>query len=841
MIGVNKWTTSKMNVKINSESSETQQQVVSFADQTEQWTYSIDNQLDDVHRTVDSNDADLNNFFSRPIKIASINWTVGSTFGTTINPWQLYFENLRVINRITNYNVMRSKLCVRIMINGNGFHYGRALASYRPLHNDDGMVAWRYGLVPQDTIAASQRMHVWIDPTKSQGGTLCLPYVYYKNAMSVPEQDWREMGELDIASVTTLEHANGGTDSVTISVFAWAEDVALSVPTIAEPGALAPQALEQHANEADMASKGPISGPAAAVAKVAGTLKSVPMISKWATATEMAANATGTLARAFGMSKPVDTGPIQSYKPTYTGNMANTNVLDTSTKLTYDVKQELTIDPVATGLGPADEMSISSIASRESYLTQFQWQTTDVPETLLWNSYVSPMLFDTAAPTLGTEYHYTPMAYAALPFENWRGTIKYRFQVVASSFHKGRLKIIYEPYYNPLGASEYNVQYTHVIDLAKERDFTVEIDWGQEYSFLDHRDLGTIGSPFSTSFLTGARHGQVNGLIGVYVVNDLTTPSATLSDVSVLVSVCAGDDFEVVNPSNNLRQVTFWQPQAALEEQSDMEVADADFTTEESAPVSADTEITMSQPLHMENNAQRIYYGDPVTSVRQVLKRYYPYRAWCSTSTAGDSVMQYTLPDFPAYRGYDTGTLAFDNSAAPVDPTPYNYTLTTPLNWFTPAFLCRRGGLRYKYVYVGDTSQNQLMSVSREAEPVGYTASVLTNGGGASESAAAALATGGMIDTSAGMIVTQVQQNPVLEVELPFFSNLRFFPARKKNFNSAGQETNKFHRLLVPKSTTATSSKAYAFVSTGEDFSLSFFQAVPVFWNRNTPSPSPFV
>jgi hypothetical protein len=86
-------------------------------------------------------------------------------------------------------------------------------------------------------------MHVWIDPTKSQGGTLCLPYVFYRNAMSIPNQDWRGMGELDIASITTLEHANGGTDSVTISVFAWAEDVHLSIPTIAEPGALAPQSF----------------------------------------------------------------------------------------------------------------------------------------------------------------------------------------------------------------------------------------------------------------------------------------------------------------------------------------------------------------------------------------------------------------------------------------------------------------------------------------------------------------------------------------------------------------------------------------------------------------------
>lgn len=829
-----------MNVFINSESNETQQQITSFSDQNQQWIYSIDNQLDDVHRTVDSSDADLNNFFSRPIKIASINWTVGSTFGTTINPWQLYFENLRVINRITNYNVLRSKLHVRILINGNGFHYGRVLASYRPLHNEDDMIAWRYGLVPQDIIAASQRMHVWIDPTKSQGGSICLPYVYYKNAMNIPDQDWRDMGELDIASVTTLQHANGGTDAVTLSVFAWAEDVALSIPTIAEPGALAPQSnWEEHANEADQASQGPISGPAAAVAKIAGVLSNVPTIAPFAIATQVAATAVGDIARMFGMSRPVDTGPTHSFKPMYAGNLSNTNVLDTSTKLTYDVKQELTIDPVAAGLGPADEMAISSIASRESYLTQFPWATTDVPETLLWNCYVEPMLYDLALPGVHFEYHYTPMAYAALPFEHWRGTLKYRFQVVASAFHKGRLKIVYEPYYNVAGASEYNVQYTHVIDLAKERDFTVEINWGQELSYLDHRDLGFVGTPFATTPLGGALHGQANGIIGVYVVNDLTTPSVTLSDVAVLVSVSAGDDFEVVNPSGNQNEITFWEPQSAWEEQSSL--ADGDLTVNESAPLDTAVQQQLSVPLDMKNNAQLIYFADPVTSLRQILKRYTFQRVW-SFAGATDETIKYQLPDFPIYRGYAVGTLAgVDSSSVPANPTPYNYANTSLMNYYTPLYLCRRGGIRWKYAYeTGNLVPNSYMSVVREAEPIGYSRASLNT-----------LAVTPSLNTlrkmecinegTAGSHVTPVNKNPVLEIELPFHRNRRFAPGRQKNFNAALGEFNTFHTLRYPQTATNGKTAVFAFVAAGEDFSLSFFQACPVFFVQASPAASPTV
>jgi len=96
----------------------------------------------------------------------------------------------------------------------------------------------------QDVVAASQRPHVYLDPTTNQGGTLTLPFFWYTNAISIPDQDWREMGDIIIHGMQSLKHANGATDQVIVSVFAWAEDVTLSIPTANEPGALAPQVGE---------------------------------------------------------------------------------------------------------------------------------------------------------------------------------------------------------------------------------------------------------------------------------------------------------------------------------------------------------------------------------------------------------------------------------------------------------------------------------------------------------------------------------------------------------------------------------------------------------------------
>lgn len=515
---------------------------MTFADQTDHWDYTVDSMPDSTFYNADTDDASLENFFSRPVKVMSLSWTPGLDLFQDLNPWQLFFENPRVINRISNFNLLRCKLKCKIVLNGNGFYFGRAIASYQPLHLLDGFTVNRQPF-PVDIIAASQRPHVYLDPTNSQGGTLTLPFFWYENALRIPSQEWRQMGQLNIRSIQPLKHANGSTDKISVSVFVWAEEVSLSIPTANEPGALTPQMGEKSSDE--YSKDGIISKPAGFVAKVAGALSSIAPIAPYAKATQMAASTVSNVAAMFGFSRPAVLQDIEPYRPTYLGNMANTNMPDSVTKLTLDAKQETTIDPRVMGLGSADEMTIKSVACRESYLTNFPWAQESPSETLLWNSEVSPVLWGTNA----NEVHLPACAFAALPFKHWRGTMKFRFQIVASAFHKGRLKITYDPSF-PL-TNEYNTNYTHIIDLAKERDFTIDIGWGQERTMIGHRSPVLDAVPYRQTAI-GADPGlDGNGIISVFVVNELTTPNVTPdNDISVNVFVSMGDDFEVFNPDS---------------------------------------------------------------------------------------------------------------------------------------------------------------------------------------------------------------------------------------------------------------------------------------------------
>lgn len=825
----------RFNVSINEESLESQHQNVHFSDQTPQWDYTVDSMPDSTFNIADSDDADLGNFFSRPVKVRSFNWGTGTNIYEDFNPWKDFFENPRVLNRLTNFNLLRCKLKVRIVLNGNGFHYGRAIASYIPLHNFDAFTVDR-AFFTQDIVGASQRPHVYLDPTTSQGGTLTLPFFWYANALSIPNQEWRDMGEIVIHGMQNLKHANGATDQVTVSVFVWAEDVSLSIPTANEPGALVPQMGEVYTPQSnDEYGTGPVSRPAGIVARAAGALSNVPVIGAYARATEMAANAVSSIATLFGYSRPIELAPIVPYKPTLLGNMANTNVPDTSQKLTLDVKQELTVDPRVMGLGSTDEMTIKSIAQRESFLTQFGWAVSDSSETLLWNSEVSPVLWNVLA-GVDDEVHMPACCFATLPFKRWRGSMKFRFQIVASSFHKGRLKITYDPSY-PL-TNEYNTNYTYIIDLAKERDFTVCVGWGHERSLVGHRSPTTGPPPYGIFPLGSDPGDNANGIISVYVVNDLTVPNSIVNnDVEVNVFVSAGDDFEVFDPdSRNMQNLTWFKPLQSFDAQmAEMSQPDADLTKSEDEPMKLEPSQTMAPILSDQDHTACVYYADPVTSFRQCLKRYNYHTAIVPINELNTPTMLTCHnSNFPYYRGYAPG--AVHKTVDPAPNTPYNYCKMTLLNYVTPAYAARRGGLRWKYFRTGGdrsaTPGTSPMMVTRDASPtLGYVQneSVLLTQGTGNQSARVRQNEILIPHTWNGAVVTSTEQNPVIEAELPFYANYRFSPAKQADWTSATGNFRQYHWLsTVLAEPTNGAAAIHSYVSVGEDFNLGFFTGAPV-------------
>lgn len=833
------------------------EQNVKFTDTHPGYATMVEGGFDSIRDAAFNSDATLDEFFSRPLRIVTKEWGIGLALFEEFNPWTLYFQNLRVVNRISNYKLLRAKLHMKVTVNGNAFHYGRAIMSYNPLPNRDELTIDRT-FIDADLVSATQRPHIYIDPTNSQGGEMCVPMFYYKNALDITSQDWQNLGECVLSSMNDLQHANGGADTVTINVFAWATDVKFAIPTQLEPGAIAPQAREI-APHADEYGTGVVSRPAGIVANIASKLAAIPTIGPFARATEIGARALGGMAQIFGYSRPVMLTKSQ-YKPHVKGDMAVCDLEDDCTKLSVSAKQELTLDPRTTGIGSTDELAINYIAGRQSYLAQFDWDVGTNVETLLWNCVVDPAIHRQQA----AEYHLPAASFAVLPFQWWRGSMDFRFMVVCSKYHKGRLKIVYDPSGNTSGTAEYNTAYTTIIDISDTTDFTIKCGWGQATTYREHMLLTDAQSTqFNTTALTynSSTTTRGNGTLAVYVVNELTVPNTTITnDISINVFVNMGEDFEVAGPTDeNIKDLRLTSA-AVLTSPQAMEVTphagESDISNEgdeqermDSAPLGTTILNTAGETTSLTDYTNHVHFGENIRSMRQLCKRYNMHEVMyfdpaVVTGTNTDVVGSWVRPIMPYEPGY-TATGVGTPPGLPLKTliaANYYYANMTFVKYLSVAYGGWRGGMRWMFDASNCTNSGigrpgvltlgRNTSSSRPSQAVdAYTTSPHTN-----LTMVALLNDYETTEGFAGSFIQGSTVNPVLSAEVPYYSEYRFTPAKQRANFSAEQFNVPGYRLLY-QGEVAPIDQIKSYVAVAEDFNCFFFLGAPIFY-RETARPA---
>lgn len=803
---------------------------------------------DGVSDAAFNSDATLDTFFARPVKIASYDWLPGSTFNVTLDPWTLFWEDPKVYNRIVNYRLLRCTMRVKFVINGNSFYYGRLMASYRPLDGKDG---WIFGLATgAEYVAGSQRPHLYINPTTSTGGEMTLPFFYHKNALDVYGLDWREMGVFNIADLNPLKNANGATDKLSVSVFAWAENVSFAIPTNSR-GLVIPQADEY--------SVGPVQRIATNVARIAKAV--TPMIGPFAKATELGASAVSAIAALFGFSSPTRID-FSAYRPLTVTQFANTNAISDATKLTLDAKQELTIDPRTVGLSGEDELSIQYIASKESYLDTFAWAKGTVEDTLLWNAVVEPGTY-----VLGVDNKrwFPALGFVSLPFKYWRGSLVYRFQFVTSGYHKGRVRLVYDPVKTDANP-DYNGAYTTIVDIGECNDFEMTIGWGQDTTFRETSKQTVLSSElFNTSILSydSQANSYGNGTLAVYVVNELTTPNSTVNnDIEINVFVSGGPDFELAGPDmEDLEKMRLSTAPAAAELPTQLAHNDvvpqaaegeAEIVPDGSAPVRAPEMDSVANKMP-EDNSNHIYFGEKMRSLRQMAKRFtrslvvVPYFNPVANTVMLSSTGLNALPAWPGYRPPAGGT------DLPPNPMPlslgfsngYLYGYTSFLSYISGAYLGWRGGVRYAY---NANTTACTMKATRMTQGQGYFRKDVTIGNIHSIPGMAAWVNAGADTqrTGNGQTLTSTINNPVLIAEVPFYSRYRMsFPRSSSSFKfgvvdpeQPGVRFDVLGRILPEDAGGLGVDGPHDLsVAAGEDFNLFFFVgAPPMYYEVNSPT-----
>lgn len=850
-------------VKVQEIPEKLQSQNVTFVDETKDWEVSVDTALDPTFKISDNSDTLLANFLSRPIRLSHTHLWTPSTFTTVdVFPWSEFFGSDKVKDKMQNFNLLRATLKLKFIVNGNAFQYGTLVAVYTPLPGEGTLAEPIDNDKESATIIYTQRPHIFLSPTNSQGGVMSLPFIWPYNYLSLPATEYAAMGIIRIYQLNALKNAGTTSSNADVNIFAWAEDVELAIPTSQTIGSITSSvAVSQSGDEYG---RGPISAPANAIADAAMSIADAPVIGPYARASSYVARAVGAIANLMGFSRPAIISDIVPYKPMYYGNIANTNTGDTVEKLTIDCKQEVTIDPRVAGMAAIDEMSIVSIAAREAYYFQTTWSNQTSQDLRVCVMNVTPMAYRLGSPytTNAPEPIYlSPCAYVANPFKYWRGTMKYRFQIVASAFHRGRLRVVWDP--NQINDNDgtstersfkdYNVAYSSVIDIATCRDFTVEVGWGQiktyqKTAYIPGYNLPTFftGTTAATSYSRGACNGQ----LGLYIVNKLVSLSTDVNQIYVNVYVSC-PDLELFSPDEHRINNYTLRPMDALypatpttliaESQSGMELL---VTSDLNAPLAQDSSHNIVlgpiKPQGVDHSAE-VYHGDPIVSIRTLLKRYCSYATYVvktSLPAALITINQYLLSDFPTFQGLNLK----GNSEVYIKDTTGNsqrWSLckNTFLNYFTPCYVTRRGGIRWKYALLSPKNLTlTTLSVVREAttpalppERAGCQQILRQTIIQSKTSSSSYTSTTRMPEGTSGMAVTCTSQNPVVQAEIPYYSEKRFKFARHVEFEKPPDDDLHLVTFNITNET-PFSNTLDSYVAAADDYSLSFFLSTPILW-----------
>lgn len=614
----------------------------------------------------------MQDFLSRPALISSGAWDSSMTSGR-IYPWSLWANRTAVTRKLQNYSFFSANLHVRIEVNGTPFHYGLLNAAYMP----NAFPAWKYNeALADDKLFTPQLIHVEMEPGSNGVYEMVLPFVWHTRKLNMYRDSFKYLGVLTFHPIVPLYVSNNAQATpISYRIYAWCTEVSLEGPTVAN--VIKTQSAK-------------VSRPSKPSSKARGLLD---------TAYDIGSTVIGW-AEWLGFSRPlVNFGaPTSSIIQKFDNITVEGNDNIRTVALNNEVSRPLYFPTV--GENTPDPLLISELTQREGFYTKFpiEWQTGTVPDSVLLTVPVTPAIFYAENTPALSKVYYPPVAYYSRNFANWRGTMIYRVQVIASAQHSGKLRI----YYDPIGGPESfaatvddpNIATRiHVMDLAKERSIDFEVGWCSDRPFLP------LGQFTNTDNVTNKYHTNCNGFFVIESSSWLASPLASQS-VFINVYVRAGADFELMGQlalEDRVKTVLSTpvlhtpalldnedpEPQVTIIQ--DVDHQQAGIYTRQYQPA---TKVSLAKtqetgPYSMELSGER------VVSLRPYLKRYHPETHYGLSGTGNTNPERvdfytYVAPKHP----FTTAPSAYVTDVYPPSALPMAHLSTS--------FVGRRGGVKCK-------------------------------------------------------------------------------------------------------------------------------------------------
>lgn len=775
-----------------------------------------------------SSGMDLGQFHMRPVRILEVTVTDSDTVPSrvSVSPWSAVMQHPAIQRKLDNFAFIRGNLCIEAVVNATQFSMGAFLIDYQPLTTttpttifDDTGANALFSLTSR-----TQRDNIICYYSGSRGGTMKLPFFYPKDWLRLGETaEITQMGLLTGSQMVALSSANGQAGiKASINIFAWLEDVELSGSTL--------NLAAQASSRSEYDPSRPLSTTASAVAAAASHLKRLPVIGRFATATEMGAKLLAAGFAAFGFTNVPVIGSISALKPTGAPPLASTEIGFPSESLTLDPKCELSIDPAIAGLQPNDALAIQHVVTREAYLTSTVWSDSMAEDTLIFYAGICPAYWNWVAHTGYNAFWPVPMAWASDLFQFWRGDIILRLVAVCTPFHKGRLRVTYDPQGDLRSTADLTTEcYTQILDLSETQEVEIRVPYRQALHWLKNPPIQNTNF-WSTSSSPGNNlhfEGYTNGSISVRVLTQLQGP-VTPASFNIQVFVRAAENFEFAGMNEEYltgTPNTVFTPQATPQKETSL----MGNTTSGPPP-----------------NQYLEYIGEAVTSLRQVLRRstisYVENTLSLSTTNLITGVLTRRQTRFPLAYGFDPNGASVANEIVGGSTAPFNFVGRHPMAWIMPAYVGVRGSTSWNYIVDGATS---LHAVTTFRDPFTATsaawntfAAFTTTGIHSRDQYARALALAEGTGSGGQAVTSQPTQNS-LSVRYPFVSQYKFQgTAPSTYFQADTNADNRSHNVTVQVNAPVGAFPLFmrAYAAAGTDFDLLKFLNAPTIYQSAIPT-----
>lgn len=470
---------------------------------------------------------------SKPVVVGQYKWSINNSAETIISELQYptLLKDYDTIQRRTlqMYSFFRASIVFRILVNGTKFHSGQLIASWDPFSQaSTGNYVYRY----YNRFYATGLPNVLVNASSNEPVEIRIPYVHPRSFITTnTNNSFDVLGKLRLSVLNRLRAASGSSESLSVTIWMYAEEASVHVPiydhnllTNDEVEEAVPTSLKLPSSFGNMLS-GNIPGLSSAVSSVA---------------------------TALGLDYPTDPAPAQSHINPL-GSMSVAKGVDHSFKFSLDPRNGHVPSEDQRGT-VKEECDIDVIKKIPMIIQVVEWNDSQTPGTILSYYPVTPNVCGRLRKDVGTPaiplYLYrsanTYLSFLSNMYSFWRGSMRFRFDMVSTQFHTGRIMVAFIPnWFTTTPTLEQASSCPNaIIDLQQSSTCTISIPFVS--STVMKRTQVTNNSNDDDTVI---------GFVYVFVLNQLVLPSNVSSAIEYNVYLSGGDDFEFLCPRANGLQV----------------------------------------------------------------------------------------------------------------------------------------------------------------------------------------------------------------------------------------------------------------------------------------------